>query len=101
MQASSTSGRTAHPIREAVEAPVQCLENCALFSVLLWQDLEWARQAPRHSPNECLMPVVQSYSESFDARHDLAGEHIAVLERLLYIGNERLNFPEQWEDSKA
>jgi hypothetical protein len=65
------------------------------------QELEWARQVASHSPHECLMPIIESYSESFDAAHDLAGEHIAVLEWLLHIGNERLNFPEHWEASKA
>jgi hypothetical protein len=47
------------------------------------------------------MSIVESNSESFDAAHDLASEHIAVLERLLYIGDERLNFPEHSEDPKA
>jgi hypothetical protein len=56
------------------------------------QQLERSGQATRHCPDESLMTIVQSYSESFDAAHDLACEHIAVIERLLYIGHERLNF---------
>ena len=56
------------------------------------EDLEWARQAASRSPNECLMPIVESYSESFYAPHNLASEHIAVLERLLYVGDRALEF---------
>jgi hypothetical protein len=47
------------------------------------------------------MPIVESYSESFDTAHDLTNEHIAVLEWLLYVGYERLNFPEHSAESKT